>query len=286
MYRRQNSNWGIMNKNLMGADNIKKIQRLEDELRKLKSFAVAFSGGVDSSFLLAVAKKMQPEKLIAITVSSEFVPKREIEFAKKMAVFIKVDHICLTADILKNQEVFLNTKERCYHCKKQIFSLIRDTAERFGVNTCLHAVNLDDLKDFRPGLKAAEELGYLSPLVNAGFTKNDIRESSRLLGLETWNKPSQSCLATRIPYHVRIEKADLMRVDQAESFLQELGFSQVRVRCHGKTAVVEVDPDLLRIILKEDVHRKITKALESIGFKEVVIDRDGYKTGKMNHEIF
>ena len=267
---------------MVTADSLKKIQGLEDGLRKLKFFAIAFSGGVDSSFLLAVAKKIKPEKLIAVTVSSEFVPKREIEFAKKIAVSLKVDHICLTADILRNEEVVQNPKERCYHCKKQIFSLIRNMAENLGINSLLHAINLDDLKDFRPGLKAAEELGFISPLVDVGFTKKDIRESSRYLGLETWNKPSQSCLATRIPYHVRIKKADLMRVDQAEAFLQGFGFSQVRVRCHGKTAVVEVQPDMVKILLKEDIHRKVIQALEGVGFEEVIIDKDGYTTGKMN----
>jgi uncharacterized protein len=271
-----------MGTDLVIADSLKKIKKLEDGLRELKFFAIAFSGGVDSSFLLAVAKKIKPEKLIAITVSSEFVPKREIEFAEKMAVSLKVDHICLTADILGNEEVLQNPKERCYHCKKQIFSLIRNTAENLGINSLLHAINLDDLKDFRPGLKAAEELGFISPLVAAGFTKNEIRESSRYLGLETWNKPSQSCLATRIPYHVRIEKADLMRVDQAEAFLQSLGFAQVRVRCQGKTAAVEVQPDMVRILLKEDIHRKVIQALEGVGFEEVMIDKDGYTTGKMS----
>lgn len=271
-----------MGKDMIGADNTEKMHVLENKLRGLKCFAVAFSGGVDSSFLLAVAKKIKPEKLIAVTVSSEFVPGREIEFAKKMALSLKVDHICLTADVLGNKEVVLNTKERCYHCKKQIFSLIRDTVESLDINFLLHGVNLDDLNDFRPGLKAAQEIGFISPLADAGFTKKEIRESSRHLGLETWEKPSQSCLATRIPYHVRIEKKDLTRVDQAEAFLRSLGFAQVRVRCHGKKAVIEVEPDLVKVILKNDIHQKIIQALKGTGFEEVVIDRDGYKTGKMN----
>ncbi len=270
----------------MTADMMKKRKALEDRLQKLKSFVVAFSGGVDSSFLLAVAKKIKPERLIAITASSEFVPKREIEFAKKIAVLLKVDHICLTADILGNEEVVLNTKERCYHCKKQAFSLIRDTAGNLGINSLVHGVNLDDLKDFRPGLKAAEELGFLSPLADTGFTKKEIRESSRRLGLETWNKPSQSCLATRIPFHVRIEASDLTRVDKAEAFLQGIGFAQVRVRCHGKTAVIEVEPEQVEIILREDIYRVATKALKDEGFEEIIVDAEGYKTGKMNHEIF
>ncbi len=264
----------------------KKIQKLENRLQELGPFAVAFSGGVDSSFLLAVAKKIKPEKLIAFTVSSAFVPIREIECAKKMALSLKVDHICLALDILRNEHVVQNTKDRCYHCKKQVFSLIRDAAEKHGITSLLHAVNRDDLKDFRPGLKAADELGFLSPLAEAGFTKKEIRESSRQLLLETWDKPSQSCLATRIPYHVKINQADLTRVDQAEAFLQSLGFAQVRVRCRGKNATIEVEPDLVKVILEKGMGRDIVKALEGFGFETVIIDREGYKTGKMNHEIF
>jgi uncharacterized protein len=256
-----------------------RLHELEIRLQGLASFAVAFSGGVDSSFLLAVARKIKPKKLLAVTVSSEFVPSREIEAAKKTASVLKVDHICLSADILGNEDVVRNTEERCYHCKKQIFSLIRSAADDLGIKALLHGVNLDDLKDFRPGLKAADELGFLSPLAEIGFTKKMIRENSRLLGLETWNRPSQSCLATRIPYHVRIQKPDLIRVDLAEAFLQNLGFAQVRVRCHGKKAIIEVEPDLVKMALKEDVRRKIHQTLGEFGFKEVIIDRNGYNSG-------
>jgi uncharacterized protein len=263
-----------------------KLYELETRLQGLASFAVAFSGGVDSSFLLAVAKKIRPKKLLAVTVSSEFVPSREIEAAKKTASVLKVDHICLSADILGNEEVVRNTEERCYHCKKQIFSLIRSAADDLGIKALLHGVNLDDLKDFRPGLKAADELGFLSPLAEIGFTKKMIRENSRLLGLQTWNKPSQSCLATRIPYHVRIQKPDLVRVDRSEAFLRKLGFAQVRVRCHGKTAVLEVEPDLIKMALEEDVRQKIDRTLEGFGFKTIIIDKNGYKTGKINREMF
>lgn len=256
-----------------------KIHEVEHRLIELKSFAVAFSGGVDSSFLLALSQKIRPEKLLAITVDSEFVPSREIECAKKTAMSLGVDHICLSADILGNEEVVCNTEERCYHCKKQIFSMVRDAADDFGISSLLHAVNMDDLKEFRPGLKAAEELGFMSPLAMAGLTKKEIREGSRLLGLETWDKPSQSCLATRIPHHVRIEKRDLIRVDQAEAFLQSLGFAQVRVRCHGKTAIIEVEPDLVKMFLKEDIHRKMNQTLGGFGFEAVIIDRNGYNSG-------
>lgn len=264
---------------------MKKIQELENRLRALPSVALAFSGGVDSSFLLAVAKAIRPGKVLAFTVSSEFMPPREIEFAKKTAMSLGVDQILLSADILGNEEVVRNTGERCYHCKKQMFSMIRDAADDLGIGSLLQAVNRDDLNDFRPGLRAAEELGFMSPLVTAGFTKKEIREASRILGLDTWNKPSQSCLATRIPHHVRIERADLMRVDRAEAFLQSLGFAQVRVRCHGKKAIIEVEPDLAQAVLSDGIYPKIVPALAREGFHEVIVDGNGYQTGKMNPEL-
>jgi uncharacterized protein len=263
----------------------KKILELEKKLKELSGFSVAFSGGVDSTFLLAKAKQINPDKLIAITVSSQFVPAREIEFAKKIAQSLEVTHICLDADILKNEDVVQNTKERCYHCKKQMFSLIRGAARDQGVSCLLHAVNLDDLKDFRPGLKAADEMGFLSPLADAGFTKKDIRLCSKQLKLETWDKPSQSCLATRIPYNERINEQDLIRVDKAEAFLQNLGFDQVRVRCYGKMVKIEVEPDRIEQLLNIDIRQNISKAFAKIGFENTSIDIDGYKTGKMNYEI-
>ena len=264
---------------------LKNLKDIEKQLIRLPSFAVAFSGGVDSSFLLAVAKKVNPEKLIAITVSSQFVPKREIESAKRIARSIGVEHICLDVDILENEDVARNTNQRCYYCKKQLFSLIRQTAENLGITTLLHGVNLDDLKDFRPGLKASKELGFLSPLADAEFTKSDIRRLSKELNLETWDKPSQSCLATRIPYNIKIKPEPLAMVDKAEVFLQNLGFAQVRVRCHGKSARVEVVTELLETILNKEIRQKISIAFTKIGFEHTSIDIDGYKTGKMNPQI-
>lgn len=263
----------------------KKLEDLEKRLTAWPVFAVAFSGGVDSSFLLSVAQKINPQRLLAIIVSSQFVPKREIEFAKKMAGSLGVEHICLEVDILENKAVVCNTLERCYHCKKQMFSLIKETAENLGIKFLLHAINLDDLKDFRPGLKAAEALGFMSPLVDANYTKADIRLLSRQLGLETWNKPSQSCLATRIPYNEIIKADALIMVDRAESFLQDLGIAQVRVRCHGKTARIEVEPGLIDRILNSDIRQKISTEFQAIGFEHTSIDIDGYKTGKMNYAM-
>ena len=260
----------------------KKFKDIENRLIRLPPFVVAFSGGVDSSFLLAAARKVNPENVLAITVSSQFVPRREIEAARLFARAAGGEHICLEVDVLENEDVVQNSLDRCYFCKKQIFSLIKKEAEGRGIKTLLHAVNMDDLKDFRPGLKAAAELGFVAPLADAGCTKADIRQMSRQLGLDTWDRPSQSCLATRIPYHVSIKAADLVSVDTAEIFLQDLGFDQVRVRCHGKTARIEVDPDLVDRILTSDIRQKISEKFQKIGFEHTSIDIDGYETGKMN----
>ncbi len=263
----------------------KQLKNLENRLAALPAMAVAFSGGVDSTFLLAVAKKSNPEKIVAITVASPFVPRQEIELAKKMAESIGVEHLVFSVDILENKDVAKNDKNRCYYCKLQAFSLIKNTAQKLGIQHFLHAVNLDDLKDYRPGLKAAKELGFISPLADAEFTKSDIRLASKQLGLETWDKPSQSCLATRIPYGTRLIAEDLERIDAAERVLQALGFGQVRVRCHEKMARIEVVPDQMDKIMDKNIRQKISSEFKQLGFVYTGIDIDGYKTGKMNNEI-
>jgi uncharacterized protein len=254
-----------------------KLKNIEKRLIKLSSFAVAFSGGVDSTFLLAVAKRVNPKQLLAIIVSSQFVPEREIAAAKRIASDLSVPHVCLEVDILENEAVVRNTTQRCYHCKKQMFSRIKQTAEKRGIMSLLHGVNLDDLNEFRPGLRAAKELGFLSPLADEGFTKTDIRNVSRQLGLDTWDKPSQSCLATRIPHDVMIRREDLIMVDTAEAFLQDLGFEKVRVRYHGTSARIEVDPGRIDCILKLAIRQEISKKFQALGFAHTSIDLDGYR---------
>ncbi|CCK79790.1 ATP-dependent sacrificial sulfur transferase LarE [Desulfobacula toluolica] len=263
-----------------------KIKKIEKRLKRLSAFVVAFSGGVDSTFLLALAKKIAPQKLLAITVSSQFVPEREIDFAKQIARSIGVEHICIDVDILENKDVVCNPVDRCYYCKKQMFSLIKKMAEKQSIEFLLHGVNQDDLKEFRPGLKAAGELGFLSPLADAKLTKSDIRLFSKHMGLETWDKPSQSCLATRIPYHKPIKDRHLIMVDKAEAFLQNLGFAQVRVRYNGKSASIEVEPDLIDRISNVLIRQKISKKFRAIGFKQANIDINAYMPGKTDYEMF
>ncbi|MDA3918558.1 MAG: ATP-dependent sacrificial sulfur transferase LarE [Deltaproteobacteria bacterium] len=256
---------------------MEKLKSLEKRLTELSSFALAFSGGTDSTLLLALAKKIKPEKFIAITVASQFVSELEIDFAKKIACSIGVQHICLDVDILKSENIVCNTLERCYFCKQQIFSMIRDAAKEHGIDTLVHGANLDDLNDFRPGLKAAEELGFISPLVDAGFSKKMVRIFSKQIGLETWNKPSQSCFATRIAYNEKITLEKLGMVEESENYLRDLGFDHIRVRCHGKTARIEVAPEQIERLLDNNIRKKISHQFLKSGFENTSIDLDGYK---------
>ncbi|MBU1193947.1 MAG: ATP-dependent sacrificial sulfur transferase LarE [Proteobacteria bacterium] len=261
------------------------LKTLEQLLEQLPSAAIAFSGGVDSTFLVAVTKNIIKGPLLAVNAASRFVPLTETDQAKAVAARLGVEYVEFQAGMFSNKEVIQNTPQRCYFCKKQIFSSIKQIAREKGIHHLLHGVNLDDLGDFRPGLKAAQELGFLSPLADAGLAKSQIRELSRQMGLATWNKPSQSCLATRIPYHDIITVQKLAMIDTAEQVLHDLGFEQVRVRCMGKSAQVEVEPQFVSRITAPEIRQKVSVALKKIGFDRISIDMDGYKTGKMNHEI-
>jgi pyridinium-3,5-biscarboxylic acid mononucleotide sulfurtransferase len=257
-----------------------KIPMLKAGLKDMKTAVVAFSGGVDSTFLLAVAARSGLEQLLAVTVNSAFVTKEEVRRARQTARNLGVEHQVLLADILGHDTVVANTLDRCYHCKTAVFSLIRSAAEQAGITHVLHGVNTDDLGDFRPGLKAAEELGIRAPLVESGFSKHQIRACARQMGLDIWDLPSQSCLATRIPFFDAITKQALLRIDQAEQFIRSLGIAHVRVRCHGKLARIETDAAAIAALVE---HRKqISAALKTFGFTFVSLDLDGYHTGKMN----
>ena len=262
-----------------------KLDGLRRLLKSLGDFCIAFSGGVDSSFMLAAAKQVTPENLLAVTAASGFVPRKEIARAKRIAAGLGVSHLIVDVDVLESINISGNPPDRCYHCKKAVFSRILSESMSRGIHTLLHAVNLDDLGDYRPGLEAATELGVLSPLVETGFSKNDIRQASRMMGLETWNKPSQSCLATRIPYNTVIRESVLHRVEKAEDFLFDMGFDQVRVRVHDTIARIEVLPDRIGQIMEPDNRNRISKAFRNFGFRYVSVDMDGYTTGKMNNEI-
>lgn len=257
-----------------------KILVLKAALKDLKTVAVAFSGGVDSAFLLAVAAASGLERLVAVTVDSAFVPREEIQRARQLAQDLGVDHQVLDADILNAPRVVENSPERCYHCKKMVFSLIKDAADNAGIAHLVHGVNTDDMADFRPGMQAAVKLGFVSPLLDAGFSKQQIRICSRQMGLSTWDLPSQSCLATRIPFGDPITAEALGKIEQAEAFIKSLGFAHVRVRCHGSLARIETDEKSIAPMI--GMRQQISAALKNMGFAFVSMDMDGYRAGNMN----
>ncbi len=257
-----------------------KLPVLKAGLQRMKTAAVAFSGGVDSAFLLAVAAASALERLVAVTVDSAFVTREEILRAGQIAQNLGVEHQVLTADILKDKKVIENLPERCYHCKTAVFTLIKDAADRAKIAHVLHGVNTDDLADFRPGMKAAGELGFEAPLLDAGFSKREIRICSKQIGLATWDLPSQSCLATRIPFGTVITKQALHRIEQAEIFIKSLGIAHVRVRCHGRLARIETDD--MSMVSMMQMRQQISGGLKEVGFSFVSLDMDGYRTGKMN----
>lgn len=257
-----------------------KTKVLKARLHALKTAAVAFSGGVDSAFLLAMAARSGLERLVAVTVDSAFVTREEIERARETATELGVVHQVLEVDILDHAPVVANSPDRCYHCKTVVFSLIRNAADQAGISHVLHGVNTDDLSDYRPGLKAAQAMAVLAPLVEAGFSKHQIRTCARQMGLAAWDLPSQSCLATRVPFFDPITRQALSRIEQAEQFLRSLGFDHVRVRCHGDLARIEAATDAIEAMAA--VRVQISEALKGFGFRYVSLDLDGYRTGKMN----
>jgi len=260
-----------------------KIANLKAGLRDLKTIAVAFSGGVDSAFLVAVAAASGLDRLMAVTVDSAFVTREEIQRARQVAQDLGVDHKVLATDILQAPRVKENVPERCYHCKKLVFSLIKNAAEKAGIAHLVHGVNTDDMADFRPGMQAAVELGFLSPLLDAGFSKLQIRVCSRHMGLSTWDLPAQSCLATRIPSGEPITAEALVKIEQAEAFIKSLGFASVRVRCHGSLARIETDEGSITPMI--GMRQQISAALKNLGFAFVSLDMDGYRTGNMNPSV-
>ncbi len=262
-----------------------KKQRLYDELRRYTSIAIAFSGGVDSTLLLAAARQCLGEKVIAVTAVSPLQPRAEIDDAVRLSGIIGTPHYTVSTGELDNPDFSRNPENRCYICKKILFADIRAVSETHGISTLAHAANLDDLSDYRPGMQAAEELGVVSPLIEAQFTKADIRKLSKQMGLPTWNKPSAACLASRIPYGRPITADALAMVEAAERVLAALGFSGGRVRHFGEIAKIEIRPADFSRLLTPDRRLRVIGELRKIGFLYVTMDLEGYQTGRLNRSI-
>ena len=261
---------------------IKKRKRLISILKGFDSLLVAYSGGVDSTLLLAVARETLKKNLIAITATSPIHPSRETQEAKAFAKGLGVYHMIMQSREMSRSDFKVNTKNRCYICKKSLFEDLLKIACNKGIKYVAHGANVDDLDDFRPGFAAAQEMGIKAPLVDAGLTKNDIRTLSKHMKLKTWNKPQMACLATRIPYGRPITTKDLKMIEQAEQFILSFGFTACRVRLHGNVARIEVNPGDIEKMLDQKVRSSVIEKLREIGFTYVAVDLEGYQQGSMN----
>ena len=252
-----------------------KLNVLRDRIRRTESAVVAFSGGVDSTFVLKVAHEVLGGRVIGVTALSESLPAGELDEAQKLSQQIGVRHVVLRTFETQDQNYLANAANRCYFCKTEMYSRIKAFSLEEEIKSVLDGLNQDDLSDRRPGRAAAMELGVISPLVDAGLKKTEVRELSREMGLPTWDKPALACLSSRIPHGTPITLQALNQVDRAESYLRKLGVGQVRVRHHGDIARIEVEPpDFLLVRTRE---REIAAHLQSLGFAAVVLDPEGYR---------
>ncbi|OGV34366.1 MAG: TIGR00268 family protein [Lentisphaerae bacterium GWF2_45_14] len=264
----------------------KKIEKLSSIIIRSGRTIVLFSGGTDSAFLLKMCAVFAgPSNITAVTAVSESYTKSELENARLFAKGLNVEHLIIETSELSNPSFIANNPDRCYHCKKELFSKVLKMAAERCVKTIFDGTNYDDLSDYRPGRKAAAESGIISPLLDAGFTKEDVRKYSKEIGLETWDAVPNPCLASRIPYGnaITAEKLDAVRL--AESFIRELGFRELRVRHHGETARIEVPPEEIPRICDERIRIQICQYLKELGFTWVSLDMNGYRRGSLNENI-
>jgi len=260
-----------------------KNQKLRELLTELGSAVVAFSGGVDSTFLLYMAREvLGADKVVALTATSPTYPSHEFNESVRLAGELGIRQVVVDSNELEIPGFAENPPQRCYHCKKELFDICLGKARELGYAVVLDGSNLDDLDDYRPGRQAAMELKIRSPLLEAGLTKEEIRTLSRGIGLSTADKQPFACLASRFPYGTRITAERLQQIDQCETFMRENGFHTFRVRYHGDTARIEVGLDELERIIDDEMRGRVLTEFKEAGFTYVALDLQGYRTGSMN----
>jgi uncharacterized protein len=272
----------------MGMDRIieDKLGNLKEIFRLMGKVLVAYSGGVDSTLLLKVAKDtLGDENVLAVTVFSPLYPERELTGAKKLTQGMGVRHLLIKSNELEIEGFSKNPPNRCYYCKKELFVELQNLAQKEEIPFIVEGSTLDDEKDHRPGRRAIQELGIRSPLKEAMFTKAEVRELSNALGLTTWDKPSFACLASRFPYGEEITIERLKMVDEAEDFLFGLGFKQVRVRHHGNLARIEIYPEEIERLMDGSLREKVVNHLKKIGYHYITVDLQGFRSGSMNEVL-
>ena len=261
-----------------------KIEALHDWFAPLDSVVVAYSGGTDSTLVAAVAARALGDRSIAVTAVSPSLPPGELEEARSVAARLGIGHRTVRTRETERPEYLANGIDRCYHCKTELYEVLGAVAERAGGATVVSGANVDDLGDYRPGLRAAAEHGVRHPLVEVGLSKAEVRDAARALGVPTWDKPASACLSSRIAFGVTISLEELSRVGRAERVLKDLGFRQCRVRVHGDLVRIEVEAEEVPRLAEPGVRERVVEAIIALGYRYVTLDLQGFRSGSMNPE--